>query len=92
MRRYGITAEAHDEMLVRQKGLCAICGDPPSGGVRAVSRLHIDHDHKTKRVRELLCNNCNNGLGRFRDDPGLLRAAAEYIERHRAAVITPESG
>lgn len=86
MVRYGITPEQHDEMLARQNGLCAICGNPPTGGIRAASRLHIDHDHLTKRVRELLCNSCNNGLGRFRDDPVLLRMAADYIERHRKQV------
>ena len=84
MRRYGVTPERHDQMLAQQQGLCAICGNPPDpNGVRAASRLHIDHDHVTDKVRALLCNNCNNGIGRFRDDPALLRAAAEYIERHR---------
>jgi len=81
--RYGLTPEQHDEMLARQNGLCAICNQPPTGGVRAASRLHVDHDHVTRVVRELLCNSCNNGLGRFRDDPALLRAAADYIDRHR---------
>lgn len=84
LERYGLTVAQHDEMLEAQKGLCAICGNPPKpDGVRAASRLHADHDHVTGRVRELLCNSCNNGLGRFKDDPALLRAAAEYIERHR---------
>jgi len=84
LERYGLTVDQHDEMLADQKGLCAICGNPPKpDGVRASSRLHADHDHVTGRVRALLCNSCNNGLGRFKDDPALLRAAAAYIERHR---------
>lgn len=85
LARYGLTIERHDEMLVEQDGLCAICGRPPNpDGIRAASRLHADHDHVTGKVRALLCNSCNNGIGRFRDDPALLRAAAEYIERHRS--------
>jgi hypothetical protein len=71
-------------MLASQDGRCAICGDPPDpNGVRATSRLHVDHDHVTNQNRDLLCSRCNQGVGFFRDDPQLLRAAAEYIERHR---------
>ncbi len=46
-------------------------------------RLAIDHDHKTGQVRSLLCKKCNGVLGLVDDDPALLRAAADYIERHR---------
>jgi hypothetical protein len=74
-RRYGISAEDADAMLEAQGGLCAICGAAPAG--------HVDHDHQTGAVRALLCFNCNGGLGQFRDDPAILRAAAEYIEEHR---------
>ena len=87
--RYGLTPEQFAEMLAKQGGVCAICGNPPTpGGVLSAARLHVDHDHVTKQVRDLLCLSCNNGLGRFRDDPVRLRAAAEYIERHRAAAVT----
>jgi hypothetical protein len=75
-RRYGITAEEADAMLEAQGGLCAIC--------RAAPAAHVDHDHLTGSVRELLCFNCNGGLGQFKDDPAVLRAAADYVERHRA--------
>lgn len=83
-RRYGLTLEQYQEMLARQGGRCAICGSPPDPtGVKAASRLHVDHDHVTGANRELLCGRCNQGVGFFRDDPAILRAAAEYIERHR---------
>ncbi|MFD6554575.1 endonuclease VII domain-containing protein [Streptomyces sp. NPDC058398] len=82
---YGLTLDEYAAMLARQDGRCAICGSPPDpDGVKAASRLHVDHDHATGAVRELLCNRCNMGVGYFRDDPDLLRAAAEYIERHRS--------
>ncbi len=73
-RRYGITAEDFDVMLAEQGGLCAICRSAPAE--------HVDHDHATGAVRQLLCFNCNGGLGQFKDDPTVLRAAARYVERH----------
>ncbi len=74
-RRYGITAEEADAMLASQEGLCAICRKAPAA--------HVDHDHQTGAVRALLCFNCNGGLGQFKDDPAVLRAAADYVEAHR---------
>ena len=84
IRRYGITVEQFEQMMERQQGCCAICGDPPDpNGVKAASRLHIDHDHNSGQVRELLCNHCNRGVGAFRDDPDIMRKAIAYIEGHR---------
>lgn len=74
-RRYGITAETADLMFAEQGGLCAICQE--------AAAEHVDHDHETGAVRALLCFNCNGGLGQFRDDPAVLRAAADYVEHHR---------
>jgi hypothetical protein len=82
MRRlYGldITREQYQDWLSRQDGYCKICGLPA-----ADKNGHTDHDHLTNRLRDLLCSNCNNGIGLFQDNPDLLRAAADYIERHRA--------
>jgi hypothetical protein len=50
---------------------CVICG---SG-----EKLVVDHNHLTGKVRGLLCNHCNRGLGHFRDDPMLLEFAAQYL-------------
>jgi hypothetical protein len=73
-RRYGITAAEADYLLESQEGLCAICKTAPA--------VHVDHDHSTGAVRALLCFNCNGGLGQFRDDPHVLRAAADYVRFH----------
>jgi hypothetical protein len=73
-RRYGITAQEADAMLATQDGLCAIC--------RAAPAAQVDHDHATGAVRALLCFNCNGGLGQFRDDAHVLRAAADYVQFH----------
>jgi hypothetical protein len=72
---YGISAAEADRLRESQTDRCAICGD--------AGPEHPDHDHASGRVRSLLCQRCNFGLGLYRDDPALLRAAAEYVERHR---------
>lgn len=73
---YGLTPEQKHERIVAQNGKCMICGDIPEKG------LHVDHDHVTGKLRDLLCGKCNKGLGLFQDDPALMRAAAEYVEKH----------
>lgn len=81
--RYGILPEEYLSMFEQQEGKCAICGQEEKclykGKIRS---LAVDHDHKTGKVRSLLCNGCNNGLGRFADDPNLLRMAADYLDAH----------
>lgn len=74
---YGMT---RDEALAKFGDKCNICGvqDGEAGGRHGT--LHVDHDHETGRVRGMLCSECNYGLGKFRDDPARLRAAAAYID------------
>lgn len=55
---------------------CWICGTG-----RKTRRLHIDHNHKTEKIRGLLCHRCNRGLACFRDNPERLRNAAVYLEK-----------
>lgn len=87
--RYGISKYDYDLMLGMQAGVCAICHRPETKvrkaggkGERAVMPLSVDHDHQTGRVRGLLCDNCNTGLGRFGDDPGLLQRAVDYLKNN----------
>ena len=82
LRLYGITAAEHQALEIMQDGLCAICNEPETMTYRGTRKsLSIDHDHETGRVRGLLCAACNFAIGKFRDDPALLRAAADYLER-----------
>jgi DNA-directed RNA polymerase subunit RPC12/RpoP len=53
---------------------CMICGVEVEG-----RNKHLDHDHKTNKLRGVLCENCNRGLGCFKDDPNLLRMASNYL-------------
>jgi hypothetical protein len=75
-RRYGITLEDYDNLLLSQGGGCAICGSDDSGGR---GRFSIDHNHETGEVRGLLCGPCNRGLGYFKDSPDVLESAKEYL-------------
>lgn len=85
-RHYGLEPEQYAAMEQEQQGLCAICGNPPPEG----TRLAVDHNHKTHEVRGLLCSSCNNGLGRFKDEPELLRLAATYLEREYVVPQVPK--
>lgn len=55
-QNYGLTIEEYDEMLEAQGGCCAIC---KSNNPRGHGRFHVDHNHKTGKIRGLLCHNCN---------------------------------
>ena len=76
---FGVTEEEYKERTEKQGGVCAICGEMNRNG----GALSIDHDHQTGHNRGLLCNRCNPGLGYFRDNPDLLRKAAEYLDGFR---------
>jgi hypothetical protein len=74
-RKYKLTRQELSELRDAQKNRCAICDEPDP--------QHLDHDHSSGRIRRLLCQRCNHGLGLFRDDPYLLHVAALYVEGHR---------
>lgn len=78
LKKYGLTPEMYAQQAEKQNNRCAICNEEEKG-----KRLSVDHDHSTKKVRELLCSRCNTSIGKFSDDPELLRKAAEYLEKHR---------
>lgn len=70
-----LTLEAYKRMYELQGGRCAICEveKEPLG-------LVIDHNHRTRKVRGLLCSSCNIGLGQFKDSPDILEVALQYLE------------
>jgi hypothetical protein len=80
---YGLSAEEYDALILNQHNLCAICGQPESKQTRGKTRpLSVDHHHTTKKVRALLCDRCNKGLGHFKDSPELLELASKYLKTH----------
>jgi hypothetical protein len=76
--RFGITVEQYESIHRDQGGKCLICTAELS---YMGHRLAVDHDHKTGKIRGLLCKGCNTGIGNLKDDPALLRKAAEYLEK-----------
>lgn len=84
MRKYGMTIAEYDSMLDAQNYSCAICGVDEDDVSRALS---VDHEHTTNRVRGLLCDNCNHGLGMFKDRPDLLEKAALYLRKFEPPII-----
>jgi hypothetical protein len=78
---YGITLEDLDRMMKAQAGRCAICNEPiridqPRG-------INVDHCHSSLKVRGVLCRCCNHLLGHAKDDPRILRKAAQYLDTSR---------
>ena len=82
---YSITLEQYTEILLDQKGVCAICGSPEtcSDGIDGIRPLAVDHDHKTGKIRGLLCNMCNKMLGCARDNTETLIRGAKYLKEHK---------
>ena len=82
---FGLTAAEYERILAQQGNVCAICGE----GASETRRFAVDHCHKTKRIRGLLCDRCNCGLGNFKDRVELLEFAAQYLVK---AVVLTDSG
>ncbi len=80
LKSYGLAPGDYEAMLASQRGMCAICcTDTPKG---QGGRFHVDHDHKTGKVRGLLCTGCNTGIGHLKDSLTIVQDAAEYLRRH----------
>ena len=78
VRRYGITLDEYDRLFKKQKGCCAICRRPQrmKRRGRRFKSLSVDHNHKTKRVRGLLCSGCNARLASLENKKWIRRALA----------------
>jgi hypothetical protein len=80
-RTYNLSTEDHDRLLEHQGGVCAISGK------KMPYNLAVDHDHKTGYVRGLLSKSMNKLLRDARDNPDILRAAADYLENPPAQAL-----
>lgn len=71
-----ISRSEYKDLYKKQKGRCKICNEKPKGHKTV---LCLDHCHDTLEVRGLLCDNCNTGLGKFKDNIDLLVSAINYL-------------
>ena len=80
MKKYGITVEQFDELRIKQNFCCALCGKHEVETPRKC--LCVDHNHDTGKIRELLCESCNQALGLFYENIDTLKKAVKYLEIH----------
>lgn len=74
--KYGLTMARWEEMWERQQGKCGVCGEEMTR-----KQACVDHNHKTRRVRDLLCNSCNSMIGFCKENEERLRMGIEYLRR-----------
>jgi len=77
-RTYGVTLEE-----VNETTHCDICNTKLVRKGMAGNAVCVDHDHVSGKVRGILCNNCNRGLGMFKDNPDTISKAIAYLESHK---------
>jgi len=75
--KYGLSLNDYYELIKQQSNLCKICDEEFNG------TPFVDHCHLSGKVRGLLCNNCNTGLGLFKDSATLLERAKQYLQTVR---------
>jgi len=80
VRRHGIDIPEYNRLFQIQGGRCAIC---KRHEIELKTRsLCVDHNHKTGRVRGLLCLQCNGGLGMFFEDMSIIQEVISYLKKH----------
>lgn len=84
--QYKMRLEDYDKLLKIQNHVCRICGNPETTLDKRYNKtrdLSVDHCHKTGKIRGLLCDKCNRGLGYFKDSIEFLESAIQYLKAHR---------
>ena len=82
-RKFNINLIDYNNLMVKQNNVCAVCQNPEVAKDHRTGltrKLSVDHNHKTKKIRGLLCNNCNTALGKIKDDPKLLMKMINYLD------------
>jgi len=75
-KNYNLSLDEMENILKKQRYKCAICEE-------TLEKPHIDHDHKTGKIRGILCFNCNTAIGKFGDDPNRLMKAIIYLSKNK---------
>ncbi len=83
LKKYGLTIEDYNKLVKQQDGVCAICGNNETVKQNGKeTKLAVDHDWKTGKIRGLLCKNCNVSLGNLNEDISLFYKCIEYLKQH----------
>lgn len=86
-KAYGLTPEEFEAKWTAQGGKCAIC----EGELKRDKSTHVDHDHDTLQVRDLLCQTCNHGIGSLQDSVAVVEKAALYLRKHKEPQLAAAS-
>lgn len=79
-KKFGISLDEYEEKLEAQNYCCAICGEHESS---FKLRFAVDHDHKTGKVRDLLCGQCNVAVGMVKENTDILTSMISYLMQHK---------
>jgi len=79
-RNYNLTTEEYELKLIEQNHCCDICNIHRDDYSKDFA---VDHCHQTGKIRSLLCNNCNSGLGFFKDSLSIIQKAISYLDKHK---------
>lgn len=85
LKKFNISREDYEALLAKQDGVCDICKIASPGKTRA--SFSIDHDHKTGKIRGLLCSGCNTAIGLMYESKETLANAIKYLEKHEGTDI-----
>jgi Recombination endonuclease VII len=76
-KKFNMTLVQYKELEKSQGGVCAICSKSQNNKC-----LAVDHDHQTGKIRALLCDKCNRGIGLLGDSSTIISRALEYVKKH----------
>ena len=79
-KKLGVCNTEYHKMLAQQHGKCCICASTLNSS--RYTKFAVDHDHRTGKVRGLLCTACNTAIGLMKDSPLRMEQAAQYLRRH----------
>lgn len=87
IKKYGVSKEEYNSLLLAQSSCCAICSKPikstlTKDEINFKDKAIIDHNHKTNKIRGLLCDMCNKGIGCLNDDVNILKLAIIYLTKY----------
>jgi len=86
LRKYNISLDDYNKMLIEQEGKCWICSMKAEDEINKV--LVVDHNHLTGKVRGLLCNRCNTAIGLLQESQEILQKVSKYL--HEKGACTPQ--